>query len=64
LWKRVQVATSLAEHAGADAALAASAGDALGVALDEETATAIRRAGSPTEALATLFAAPAFQCRA
>lgn len=63
LWKRVQVATSLAEHAGADAALAASAGDALGVALDEETATAIRRAGSPTEALATLFAAPAFQWR-
>ena len=31
--------------------------------LDGETVSAIRHAGSPAEALATLFAAPAFQWR-
>lgn len=63
LWKRLQVATSLAEHAAAPDDVAARAQAVLGSSLDEETATALRRAGSPVEAMATLFSAPAFQWR-
>lgn len=63
LWKRVQVAQSLAEHSAMVAAVAERARETLGAALDEETVSAIRHAGSPAEALATLFAAPAFQWR-
>ncbi|MEO6689358.1 MAG: DUF1800 domain-containing protein [Dokdonella sp.] len=63
IWKRLQVAVALAWHAGGDAENALRAGDALGPRLDEETSEAMRRAGSPAQALATLFASPAFQWR-
>lgn len=65
LWKRVQAAEALsARVAQGDAAPSALAQDILGPLLDEDTAQAIRRAESPRQAHATLFACPAFQWRA
>jgi len=65
LWKRVQAAEALSQRV----ALATMqpmelAAGVLGPALDSETATAIRRAESMQQAVATLFASPAFQWRA
>ncbi|MEO7323543.1 MAG: DUF1800 domain-containing protein [Dokdonella sp.] len=64
IWKRLQIAVALAGHVGGDAEDALRAGEALGPRLDEETSEAMHRAGSPSQALATLFASPAFQWRA
>lgn len=65
LWKRVQAAEALsARVAQTNAQPLAFAQDILGPLLDEDTAQAIRRAESPRQAHATLFACPAFQWRA
>lgn len=64
LWKRVQAAQVLAEPAPAVRIdLLAIAGDSLGPGLDAETASALRRAESPRDGPALLFASPAFQWR-
>ena len=65
LWKRVQAAEALSARVaqGGEQPLA-FARDILGPLLDEDTAQAIRRAESPRQAHATLFACPAFQWRA
>ncbi|HET6913671.1 MAG TPA: DUF1800 domain-containing protein [Rhodanobacteraceae bacterium] len=64
LWKRVQAAEALSQRV----ALATMqpmelAAGVLGPDLDSETATAIKRAESMQQAVATLFASPAFQWR-
>ncbi len=64
LWKRVQAAEGLAQRvprAGLDPAMLAHA--TLGPRFDAPTQAAIRRAEAPQQALATLFASPAFQWR-
>jgi uncharacterized protein (DUF1800 family) len=64
LGKRIQAAEALAERAPRDGVQPeALARDVLGARLDDETATALRRAASPQQAIATLLAAPAFQWR-
>ncbi len=64
LFKRIQVSQALAERVPADRIDPARIGAAaLGPALDEETAIALRRAESPRDGLALLFASPAFQWR-
>jgi uncharacterized protein (DUF1800 family) len=65
LWKRVQAAEALSQRV----ALATMqpmelAAGVLGPGLDRETATAIKRAESMQQAVAILFACPAFQWRA
>ena len=65
LWKRVQAAEAFAARvARSDGQPLALAQDILGPLLDEDTAQAIRRAESASQAHATLFACPAFQWRA
>src|SRR5262249_5776446 len=65
LGKRIQAAEAIAERTPRDGvAPDRLASDALGTRLDEETATALRRAASPQQAVATLLASPAFQWRA
>lgn len=64
LFKRIQVSQALAERVPADRIDPARIGAAaLGSALDEETTIALRRAESPRDGLALLFASPAFQWR-
>jgi uncharacterized protein (DUF1800 family) len=64
LWKRVQAAQLLAEMAPqARIDPLAAAKDAFAGTLDAETLAALRRAESPREGLALLFASPAFQWR-
>jgi uncharacterized protein (DUF1800 family) len=64
LWKRVQAAEALSQRVVfAGLPPVELAGSVLGPALDSETATAIRRAESMQQAVATLFACPAFQWR-
>lgn len=64
LWKRVQAAQLLADAAPqARIDPSATAREAFAGTLDEETATALRRAESPRDGLALLFASPAFQWR-
>ncbi|MBS0383038.1 MAG: DUF1800 domain-containing protein [Proteobacteria bacterium] len=64
LWKRVQAAEALsARVAQVNAQPLDLAQDVLGPLLDDDTAQAIRRAESPRQAHATLFACPAFQWR-
>lgn len=65
LWKRVQAAEALsARVTPGDMQPLDLAQNILGPLLDEDTAQAIRRAESPRQAHATLFACPAFQWRA
>lgn len=64
LWKRVQVAEALSEHVprqGLDPQALAHA--VLGPQLDAQTQQALARAEAPQQAMAILFAAPAFQWR-
>lgn len=64
VWKRIQAAQSLAETAtGEDPDPVRTAAVVFGDALDVDTLTALRRAESPREGLALLFASPAFQWR-
>jgi len=64
VWKRIQAAQALAETAtGADPDPLRIADGLFGPHLDAETAQALRRAESPREGLALLFASPAFQWR-
>jgi len=64
VWKRIQAAQSLAESATpADPDPLRIAVGVFGDGLDAETALALRRAESPREGLALLFASPAFQWR-
>ncbi|WP_368562317.1 DUF1800 family protein [Pseudoxanthomonas sp. UTMC 1351] len=64
VWKRIQAAQALAETApGAQPDPIATAAAVFGEHLDDATASALRRAESPREGLALLFASPAFQWR-
>jgi uncharacterized protein (DUF1800 family) len=64
VWKRIQAAQTLAETAtGAGPDPLRVAGDVFGPQLGADTALALRRAESPREGLALLFASPAFQWR-
>jgi uncharacterized protein (DUF1800 family) len=63
LWKRVQAAEAISARVVQGSVPLAFAQDILGPLLDEDTAQAIRRAESPRQAHATLFASPAFQWR-
>ncbi|HXS73334.1 MAG TPA: DUF1800 domain-containing protein [Rhodanobacteraceae bacterium] len=64
LWKRVQAAEALSQRvARTDRQPLQLAQGVLGPLLDSETAMAIRRAESVQQAIATLFACPAFQWR-
>ncbi len=64
LWKRVQAAEALSQRVAlANVRPLDLAAGALGPHLDDETATAIKRAESMQVAVATLFASPAFQWR-
>ena len=63
LWKRVQVAQSLA-RIGGDPDPQAVVDSVWGDRLDADTALAVHRAESRRDALALLFASPAFQWRA
>nr|WP_298126839.1 DUF1800 domain-containing protein [uncultured Pseudoxanthomonas sp.] len=64
VWKRIQAAQTLAETAtGTATDPLRTASDVFGPQLDAETALAVRRAESPREGLALLFASPAFQWR-
>lgn len=67
LWKRVQLADTLAQrYAAANASIDATLARAravLGPALDADTTAALRRAESPQQAMALLLACPAFQWR-
>ena len=64
VWKRIQAAQSLADTATvADPDPLRIADGLFGPHLDTETAQALRRAESPREGLALLFASPAFQWR-
>ncbi|HEY0862247.1 MAG TPA: DUF1800 family protein, partial [Pseudoxanthomonas sp.] len=64
VWKRIQAAQTLAETAtGTAPDPLRTAGDVFGPHLDAGTALALRRAESPREGLALLFASPVFQWR-
>ena len=64
LWKRVQAAQSLSESAPAARVNAlATAREVFADALDADTLGALKRAESPRDGLALLFASPAFQWR-
>lgn len=63
LLKRVQAAQVLADWIPRDRDPLALARDALGTRLDADTALALRRADSPQQGYALLFASPAFQWR-
>ncbi len=64
VWKRIQAAQPLAETAaGEDPDPLRTAAVVFGDAPDADTLTALRRAESPREGLALLFASPAFQWR-
>lgn len=63
LLKRVQAAQVLADWVARDCEPLRLAQDALGPRLDEDTAAGLRRADSPQQAYALLFASPAFQWR-
>ncbi|UOV06892.1 DUF1800 family protein [Pseudoxanthomonas mexicana] len=64
VWKRIQAAQTLAESAtGTAPDPLRTAGDVFGPHLDAGTALALRRAESPREGLALLFASPVFQWR-
>lgn len=64
VWKRIQAAQTLAETAtGAGPDPVRTAEQVFGPHLDADTALALRRAESPREGLALLFASPAFQWR-
>lgn len=64
IWKRIQAAQSLAESAApADPDPLRIAAGVFGDRLEADTASALRRAESPREGLALLFASPAFQWR-
>ncbi|MBD9478204.1 DUF1800 domain-containing protein [Pseudoxanthomonas sp. PXM02] len=64
VWKRIQAAQSLAETAATeDPDPLRTAANVFGDALDADTLTAVRRAESPREGMALLFASPAFQWR-
>lgn len=64
VWKRIQAAQTLAETAtGTAPDPMRTAGDVFGPHLDAGTALALRRAESPREGLALLFASPVFQWR-
>lgn len=64
LWKRVQAAQSLSESAPAARVDAlATARDVFADRADADTLGALRRAESPRDGLALLFASPAFQWR-
>lgn len=64
VWKRIQAAQTLAETAtGTAPDPLRTAGEVFGTHLDAGTALALRRAESPREGLALLFASPAFQWR-
>src|SRR5579885_670334 len=64
LWTRVQAAEALSQRVAlANVRPLDLAAGALGPHLDDETATAIKRAESMQVAVATLFASPAFQWR-
>ncbi|MBD9436524.1 DUF1800 domain-containing protein [Pseudoxanthomonas sp. PXM03] len=64
VWKRIQAAQTLAETAtGTGPDPLRVAGDVFGPQLGADTALALRRAESPREGLALLFASPAFQWR-
>lgn len=64
VWKRIQAAQVLAEAApAAQPDPIATAAVAFGDRLDAATAVALRRAESPRDGLALLFASPAFQWR-
>ena len=60
----IQAAQTLAETAAGTAPdPLRTAGEVFGPYLDADTALAVRRAESPREGLALLFASPAFQWR-
>jgi uncharacterized protein (DUF1800 family) len=64
LWKRVQVAQSLSESAPtAHVDALATAREVFADRADADTLGALRRAESPRDGLALLFASPAFQWR-
>ncbi len=64
VWKRIQAAQSLAESATpVDPDPLRIATSVFGDRLDADTALAVRRAESPREGLALLFASPSFQWR-
>ncbi|SEL79897.1 Uncharacterized conserved protein, DUF1800 family [Pseudoxanthomonas sp. GM95] len=64
LWKRVQGAQALAEGVPEDVLDPLSTAQAVfGGTLDADTLTALKRAESPRDGLALLFASPAFQWR-
>jgi uncharacterized protein (DUF1800 family) len=64
LWKRVQSAQALAEAVPEEAVdPLATAQSVFAGTLDADTLTALRRAESPRDGLALLFASPAFQWR-
>lgn len=64
VWKRIQAAQALAEAApAAQPDPVAAAATVFGGRLDDATVGALRRAESPREGLALLFASPAFQWR-
>lgn len=64
LWKRVQAAEALAQRLPQQRVdPIALAQNALGAALDADTATALKRAESARDVAALLFASPAFQWR-
>jgi uncharacterized protein (DUF1800 family) len=64
IWKRVQVAEALGEHVPRQDLDPVSRGRAmLGPHLDAQTEKALARAEAPEQAMAVLFASPAFQWR-
>ena len=63
LWKRVQAAEALAGLVAPTDPLAL-AGSVFATSLDQDTASALRRAESPRDGVALLLASPAFQWRA
>ncbi len=64
LWKRVQVAQTLAQRVPRERLDPVRvAGEVFGNGLDGETSTALKRAESERDGLALLFASPAFQWR-
>ena len=64
LFKRIQASEAIANRAKADLIDAqALATSALGTGATAELLTAVRRAESPQQALALLYASPAFQWR-
>jgi len=63
LWKRVQAAEALAGLVAPTDPLAL-AGSVFATSLDQDTASALRRAESARDGVALLLASPAFQWRA